>query len=437
VEQQDLQRQGSPYKKGGGAKSKVSLPQFGDHLRGSERYEDYDFATDSDSFSEFDDSTEDSASTSSEGLPPAVTRGLNQILGKHLDAYGSNRQQAGPPGSEGTGARGQQPSRRRRKSNSSSNSRRSTGDSSSAGSKGKRPLTDDDSVPATASKKRKAAHQRGKLLACPFWKKDPVTYSRCYRLGLKEVKHVKQHLRRNHRAAIRCPRCQQVFPDRESCDRHIRDEDCDRGARVLDEGISESQVNELGRKGPSSLNQEQRWYAVWRIVFPGIEPPASPYMDDDLNEELSAFREFFQRDGSKIILNELRMTPGWTASNEELLGDGALPGILNHALDQIYSRWLAGRHIGSGETTTVITAKSPGGEPTAAVPSELTWGVDAGPLPNDEGTGGFQFVDNVGMTGADPDAAEPNDANSLLFEEWWSDFDLFGQHKDEDPGQEE
>ncbi|ORY62087.1 uncharacterized protein BCR38DRAFT_303657, partial [Pseudomassariella vexata] len=133
---------------------------------------------------------------------------------------------------------------------------------------------------------------KGQLFACPFWKKDPRNYSDCFTKDLKLVKGVKQHLYRRHSNPIRCPLCQHTFDTGDERDEHVREQSCFRCPRVTDDSISSDQVQRLGKRGPAGSTQEEQWFIVWRIVFPTLEPPASPYLNTDLSEEMNDFREF-------------------------------------------------------------------------------------------------------------------------------------------------
>lgn len=45
---------------------------------------------------------------------------------------------------------------------------------------------------------------------------------------------------------------------------------------------------------------------VWDIIFPGTPHPQSPYLDRELSEELSAFKDFTTSQGSTTLIDHLR-----------------------------------------------------------------------------------------------------------------------------------
>jgi len=197
------------------------------------------------------------------------------------------------------------------------------------------------SIPDVGSKKVKGSDQ--KMLACPYWKKDRRTFFQCAKLQLKEVKNVKQHLNRKHTRKIRCPKCQDEFETEADCNHHVRFVSCQVQDEVEDSGISRDQVEELSKKGPARQTQWDRWYVVWRVVFPQLAPPSSPYLEVDLSEDMYDFREFFQRHGSAVILDHMRTSRYWTPDDERRFRDVHWTGILDTALEAIHRRWASQR----------------------------------------------------------------------------------------------
>lgn len=270
-------------------------------------------------------------------------------------------------------------------------------------SNGKRPLDTDsaDRVAPITSKKAKTIRQASKVFACPFWKKDPLRYSRCYKLELKEVKRVKQHLYRTHKKPIRCPRCQDIFANRASCDSH-QEVDCARQPKILDEGINEDQSAELSNRGSASLTQEQRWFVVWQIVFPGVPEPASPYIDDDLSEDMCEFREFYQREGSTIILDYMRASGDWTQEDEERFRGPLWANVRDRALDAIHHRWLAQRAQAerSGSQATIqLATEPPGIEPPIDLNLDSPTSTPCDGSENATGVGEISFVGDPTVSG--------------------------------------
>jgi hypothetical protein len=162
---------------------------------------------------------------------------------------------------------------------------------------------DDDDDDESASE-RPPPHKRAKpprsgktpkrrILACPFWKAHPSRHRSCFTKVLSRIRDVKQHLTRIHNPEFYCDRCSTIFPDQQARHRHISHPAglfCTPSLQL--DGISHHQKTQLSRKSNSKLSEEQQWFALWEIVFPGCERPASAYRDADVSEELCAFRDY-------------------------------------------------------------------------------------------------------------------------------------------------
>ena len=303
--------------------------------------DNFDSADDPESYSESDD-MEDCEPLSSSALHPGIARELNAIVSKILGAYSwSQRHAAGNSNqrynnSESTGTSSN--------TEASSQSYRGPENGVSRVSLGKRPFlgqNDGDDIPAVDTKRAKTVNQKENLFACPYWKKDRQAYRGCFKFKFEEAKRIKQHLYRNHRKKIRCSRCQEEFRNRTACDDHVRNIDCTRQPEKSDEGIGEEHVTELNKRGPTSWNQVQRWYAIWRILFPRVDEPTSPY--NDQSEDLNQFREFCQRNGATIIVDHMRTDPNWSQDDEERFSQGRWGDIFSAALDGIERQWAAQR----------------------------------------------------------------------------------------------
>ncbi|KAI1111980.1 hypothetical protein F5Y14DRAFT_423258 [Nemania sp. NC0429] len=132
---------------------------------------------------------------------------------------------------------------------------------------------------------------RPTTLACPFYKLNPSTYQSCARVKLSKISYVKQHLVRHHTAPLHCPRCLEIFSAFKDFDAHLRQEKrCEeRPGRV--EGITEAVRERLSRRSDHSVDEAEQWRDIWKIVFGG-EPPASPYVDLDLPEEINWYNDY-------------------------------------------------------------------------------------------------------------------------------------------------
>ncbi|KAJ2967713.1 hypothetical protein NUW58_g10386 [Xylaria curta] len=72
------------------------------------------------------------------------------------------------------------------------------------------------------------------------------------------------------------------------------------------EGVSERQKAQLGRRVSSKMTEEQQWYTIFDILFPGAPRPISPYVDTELTEELAGFQDFLVDRGPALLTQFLR-----------------------------------------------------------------------------------------------------------------------------------
>ncbi|KAI1459703.1 hypothetical protein F4805DRAFT_50488 [Annulohypoxylon moriforme] len=180
---------------------------------------------------------------------------------------------------------------------------------------------------------KRRTQDRRLWLACPYAKKDPVRYRRCYGYFLGRVRDVKQHLDRCHRKPICCPICNEIFDDEDEKDTHIRAQSCTRRPSIKIEGISEKQRKELKHRVSSKLSEDQQWFAVWDALFSPHPRPKTPYRDRELSEDLCVFQDFMTVRGP-ALLAEFLETKGMMTSNlpneerdlatfnKEILGEG-------------------------------------------------------------------------------------------------------------------
>lgn len=139
------------------------------------------------------------------------------------------------------------------------------------------------------------------VFACPFSKRHPVSHKRCYRFHLKRIRDVKQHLRRRHHNPIYCPVCRRVFDDEDARDRHVIARTCSPNFMPVVHGITEAQKKKLGERCTTGVSEENQWFMVFDIVFPGCARPKSPYVDPLLTEELRSFQDFQASEGPQIV----------------------------------------------------------------------------------------------------------------------------------------
>ncbi|KAI1375066.1 hypothetical protein F4677DRAFT_424514 [Hypoxylon crocopeplum] len=194
--------------------------------------------------------------------------------------------QATPGGTGGTGGRkngagsgtsSQNPARALHRSNKED---RNSGRRQSKKSGGGPPGRQGGNGPSTLAQPQRAG--RARQFACPFFVQDGREHWGCMTSTLNRVSDVRQHIQRKHVQKSHCPTCGMVFLNdlnRVELDQHIGARSCER-RQFFFPGASGDQLDEMSRAGQQfnmGLTSEQRWYQIWHIMFPGIEPPASPY----------------------------------------------------------------------------------------------------------------------------------------------------------------
>lgn len=204
-----------------------------------------------------------------------------------------------------------------------------------------------------SSNRRKKARNETQILddqvtfACPFSKRHPARHQRCNRYKLSRIRDVKQHLKRRHLVPIYCSICGTTFDDEKTRDSHARKQKCPHQPLARIEGVTTLQCTQLSTKVSSKLSEEEQWFAVYAVVFPGHPRPRSPYIDRQVPEELQSFTDYFVNEGPRIILEALRSHPLGDGANQDslinLLGDRANEDfhlhLLGNGLQRIREGW--------------------------------------------------------------------------------------------------
>ncbi|KAK2601632.1 hypothetical protein QQS21_004782 [Conoideocrella luteorostrata] len=143
--------------------------------------------------------------------------------------------------------------------------------------------------------------------ACPFWKFDPVKYRTCFFLTLRTASRVKQHLIRKHVPEFYCQRCNAIFKSYEMHNEHVMDPSgysCTPNPSERLDGITIHQNRLLSQKS-RSLNEKDKWFDIWDILFPSCPRPSSPYVDVQLAEDCALFQEYSLKAGPDLVAQEI------------------------------------------------------------------------------------------------------------------------------------
>lgn len=165
----------------------------------------------------------------------------------------------------------------------------------------------EDQVDTNQAKRKKTEDRPDQVLACPFYKKDPIQHKRCHGYVLTRIAYVKQHLFRHHVQPLHCPVCMIRFGDDESRDEHIRAQSCQkRPAEEQPDGMTPKQEKQLrAKRANQKQSEEEQWYEIFKLLFPDTERPSSPYLLNSLSKDMSSFREFVEIQGGRIVQDRL------------------------------------------------------------------------------------------------------------------------------------
>ncbi|KAH7000679.1 hypothetical protein EDB80DRAFT_866686 [Ilyonectria destructans] len=174
-------------------------------------------------------------------------------------------------------------SRKRRRGSSGNNNNDNPGDSDDEGSGDERGQSNDD-----------AAEDKTRFWACLFYASDPHNHFRCLgKYSIKRFSDVVQHLERCHalHESFYCPKCWRQQISRAGRDYHIRD--CSspnlppRPGRLYDDELAEVKERLKSLRG---YTNEDKWFAMWDMIFPGRPRPDTPYVEQGMAEPAGVLR---------------------------------------------------------------------------------------------------------------------------------------------------
>src|SRR3569833_2342925 len=203
------------------------------------------------------------------------------------------------------------------------------------------------------TKKRSRDGTKGAGFACPFFKKDAVRFRICCNFTAKKISHVKQHLNRVHFRPT-CFRCHVVFSNVDQLNRHLMEAvACD--VRVVTEfdWITVAQRDTLSHRSNPRSTEEEQWFFIFDVNFPGRPRPRSPYVEAGLSTEMSAFADFI-RDRMAHRLHE-RISANPDTFNDNLFLETL--DIIGTIIAEFTARWETDFR-GSNATTSISSSRS-------------------------------------------------------------------------------
>lgn len=224
--------------------------------------------------------------------------------------------------------------------------------------------------------KLKTAHSSlspSDLLACPFYRLEPAHHHSCmWELELRDTRTIIQHVIVDHRQRDHCPICYAVFASAADRDQHIITRSCNKRAapQGLHLGVTEDQVEKLSRipsrrdrtrpeggegaarsrgraargkatkhteKQTPAIREEERWYAIWGILFPSVSPPSLAYLTEPGEREAVALRCFWRRAGPELVAGVLeeRQLLRWEDPREEAALSALHASVLKGMVEEI------------------------------------------------------------------------------------------------------
>ncbi|KAM5360289.1 hypothetical protein ACJZ2D_013848 [Fusarium nematophilum] len=201
--------------------------------------------------------------------------------------------------------------------------------------------------PPPPSKKIKQSKDNApqRQLACPYWKLDPDKHRGCFPKKLVRIRDVKQHLSRKHTPEFYCECCFKIFKDEDSHQAHVTHASgdvCIRDPSASLDGISHQRHRQLSKKSNPKLSEEQQWFVIWDVLFPGAQRPRSAYLDHALSEQICQFQEYCHKHGPAMLDGVLEPEVPDTEMRANLLR------IIEAGMNSLFDDWYARRSRGWG-----------------------------------------------------------------------------------------
>jgi hypothetical protein len=121
---------------------------------------------------------------------------------------------------------------------------------------------------------------------CPLYARAPDrlrTARACSGRGFRDISRLKEHIYRCHYKQWSCGRCRESFDsETDLIAHHRKPTQCplvgDQPGDPISRGIDHAAIRLLrSRKETKSCqDDEDKWYTIWSIIFPGTAPPKSP-----------------------------------------------------------------------------------------------------------------------------------------------------------------
>jgi hypothetical protein len=104
------------------------------------------------------------------------------------------------------------------------------------------------------------------------------------------------------------------------------------------EGISIEQMELLARRLNAELSQEEKWFAVWDVVFPEVPRPPQARLSAPLESDVCRLRDYWARQGRQVIakfLEDKGLTDYYEMEDEERSLEALYIAVLNQMIDEM------------------------------------------------------------------------------------------------------
>ncbi|KAK4164609.1 hypothetical protein QBC43DRAFT_300104 [Cladorrhinum sp. PSN259] len=151
-------------------------------------------------------------------------------------------------------------------------------------------------------------------LACPYYKREPWKHNKhrsCTGPGWPAIHRVKEHITRVHPLPIYCRRCGDQFASDEDLDTHSQaDQACEAKRFDKPEGFSKDQERLLKRKRKAEASDEEKWRAIYRILFPDDDENdiPSPYYDSEDAVGFDQYERYLRREVPRVVRRRLEIS---------------------------------------------------------------------------------------------------------------------------------
>lgn len=180
--------------------------------------------------------------------------------------------------------------------------------------------------------------KKARFFACPFYVRNQK-YTDCVtRHHLQSIDEVKEHVCWEHRRPMFCPICKDEFPSGRDRDVHIRLRICRANSSNPPEGVTDYEDEQLNREEKQGLSEDERWFQIWDIIFPGMERPPSTSYTGEQEVSVSKFRQFWMQDGQEMVANflEKKDCQNYSIQNEERKLQAIYDRVMEMVVDRIF-----------------------------------------------------------------------------------------------------